>query len=312
MKCKKVFILFLLCIISTFCFAQEQVFLIPFGYDFIRLGEQNVHSPAVGFGFLSGEQDLPFIQVERRFFGLALYHPFFFKEEPKWGVAKQLHQIDAIFDGRIKRHQLLFIFKSAADKPIAGGLNTFQAGAGWGYELIRQDHVSLILGVALGVSDFGFTPVLPLPLVRFGIDTQWFVSSFDFLTGPNFSFTIAPKERIRFTGDMRMDKYRNISDLIYEFIIWYRLFNNEHKLGDFAGIGFGIKNDIVDFNVSNDSTAKVFEFQQTSIFASIELSILTIQGGWIFDSNYIVNDEKTQSLGKGFFVSVQGIIPIKK
>jgi hypothetical protein len=183
--------------------------------------------------------------------------------------------------------------------------------------VIRTQSVSLILGGAVAVGDFGLTlpsgelwPVIPVPLVRFGIDTQWFVSSFDFLTGPNFSFTIAPKEKIHFTGDMRMDYYRSINDLICEYILWYRLFGNEHKLGDFAGIGLGFKNDSVDFFLSESK--KTFELQQSSVFAIFDLSILKIEGGWIFASRYLMNGEKTGSPGKGFYVSIQGIIPVSK
>lgn len=83
-------------------------------------------------------------------------------------------------------------------------------------------------------------------------------------------------------------------------------------MGDFAGIGIGFKNDSVDFSLSSDQSIKSFEIQNTSIFAAIDLSILTIQGGWIFDSRYLVNDKNTGSLGKGFYISVQGIIPIQK
>src|SRR5215471_12267668 len=68
--------------------------LLPLGYDFMRMGTQMVHRPATGIGFLSGEQDLPFTQVERRFLGLALYQPFFLKEEPLTGIPQQFHQID--------------------------------------------------------------------------------------------------------------------------------------------------------------------------------------------------------------------------
>ncbi|MDR0497137.1 MAG: hypothetical protein LBH42_05960 [Treponema sp.] len=291
--------------------------LFPFGYDFLHLGKQNLHIPAAGAGFLIGEQDLPFPEVEHRLFGMALYQLFFFQEEPMPGLPKQFHQIDAIVDGRIFRHQLLFIFKSSADRPIAGGISTFQTGLGWGYEVIRRPSVSFILGGAVAVGDFGLTlpsgevwPVIPVPLIRFGIDTQLFYSSFDFLTGPNFSFTVAPKEKIRFTGDMRMDNYRSITDIICEYILWYRLFGNDHKLGDFAGIGLGFKNDSVDFVLSENSI--VFELQQSSVFAVFDLSILKIEGGWVFDSRYLVDGVKTGNPGKGFYVSVQGIIPVTK
>nr|AGS53711.1 hypothetical protein [uncultured bacterium contig00068] len=305
--------------IATAIFGQDVVqetpslFLLPFGYDFLRFEENAVHNPALGVGFLSGEQDIPFDKVDRRFFGLALYRPLIFTTPP-FEIPKYIHQIETLFDGRIQRHQLLFIFKSSSDKPVYGGLHTFQGAAGWGYEIVRKPQMSLILGGVIAVTDFGITlpsgaawPVLPLPFIRFGIDTQWFALSFDFLTGPNLEFTVAPKERIRFTADMRMDYYRSITDLIYEFTLWYRLFTPEHKLGDFAGIGLGVKNDSMDFTLANNMS---FELQQTSVFAVVDLSLVKIQGGWIFDSRYITNDQKNGSPGSGFFVSIQGIIPI--
>ena len=311
----------LLCCIAVVLPAQEQepfVFLIPVGYDFFRLDGQTLHNPAAGVGFMYGEQDLPFDEVDRRFFGMALYRPLIFTETLYPEVPKYIHQIEAIFDARIKRHQLLLIFQSSSDKPVTGGLNTFQAGAGWGYEVIRRPQVSLILGAALGVSDFGIAlpsgdplPVMPLPLVRFGLNTQWFASSFDFLTGPNLDFTIAPKERIRLTGDMRMDKYRSINDLIYEFTLWYRFFDAGHNMGDFAGIGVGFKNDLVDFDLSRDiPSVETFELRQTSIFAELDLSLIRLQGGWIFNSEYLIDEKKTSSPGNGFYFSIQGIIPV--
>jgi hypothetical protein len=314
------------CLIAANVWGQERtepdeaktpsVFMLPLGYDFLRLGGQSVHSLTTGAGFMSGGQDLPFTEVERRFFALALYQPLFFGEEPLPGVPKQFHQIDAVFDGRIRRHQLLLIFKSAADKPATGGLSTFQAGAGWGYEVIRGPRVSLILGGALGVSDFGNAlpsgaalPVMPLPLIRFGIDTSWFVSSFEFLTGPNLSFTVAPKKRVRFTADMRMDNYRSISDLVGEWVLWYRFFPAEHKLGDFAGIGAGFKNDSLDFALSHFSpSGEKFELQQSSVFGEIDFTLFKLQGGFIFDSRYLLDGEKTGSPGRGFFLSVQGMM----
>ena len=290
----------------------------PLGYDFIKLGGQNMHSPAGGAGFMIGEQDLPFTEVERRSFGIALYQPLIFTESPGPDIPEFYHEISGLFDGRIKRQQLLFILNSSSDKPFSGGLNTFQIGAGWGYEVIRKQHVSLILGAALAVSDFGITlpsgaawPLLPLPLVRFGIDTKWFTSSFDFLTGPNFDFTVAPKSKFRLTGDMRMDNYRSIDDLICEFTIWYRFFDSEHKMGDFAGIGAGFKNDVKEFDLSKASgRAESFALLERAVFASFDLSILRIQGGWVFDSHYLLDGERNGSPGRGFFISVQGMVPI--
>jgi hypothetical protein len=286
--------------------------IIPTGYDFTKLKNQSIHSPALGAGFLAGEQNLPFSEVETQFLGMAIYQPFMFTDELILGLPKTFHQIDAMFDGRIKRHQLLAMFKSASDKPVNGGLHTFQTAAAWGYEIIRRPNISLILGAALAVSDFGMdVPIMPLPLIRFNLNTQWFVSKFEFLSGPNLSFTVAPYKRIRLSADMRMDNYRFIEDLNYEFTLWYRLFGADSDVGDFAGIGFGIKNEIIGFDLSKDfASAESFDIQMNSIFAAIDLSILTIQGGWVFDSAYFVDDKKRGNPGDGFYVSIQGIIPI--
>ena len=299
---------------------QHSFFLLPFGYDFIRLGELNIHSPALGVGYLQGEQDLPFDEVEHRIFGFSLYQPIFFSETPYLETSKFLHQIDYLLDWRIRRHQLLFIFKSSADNPIAGGLSTIQSGAGWGYEVVRKPNVSLILGAALCVGDFGITlpngeplPFMPLPLIRFNVNTRWFASSFDFLSGPNLEITIAPKERVRFTADMRMDYYRSINDLIYECTLWYRLFNENHYLGDFAGIGIGIKNESNSFVITGLSSGNSidFEFQYNALFAVLDLSIINIQCGWIFDTRYMIDGKITRNPGRGLYISIQGIIPIQ-
>jgi hypothetical protein len=77
---KKIFIVALLCFFAAALYGQEKspsFFLLPAGYDYIRFENQTIHKPAVGAGFLLGEQNLPFNEVERRFFGMALYQPFF-------------------------------------------------------------------------------------------------------------------------------------------------------------------------------------------------------------------------------------------
>ena len=290
------------------------VFFLPVGYDFIKLDEQTIHSPVGGVGFILGKQDLPYDQIERCFMGMAAYQPYIFTEEVFSMVPKKLRQIGGMLDARIKRHQILTIFQANSDKPLFGGANTFQFGAGYGYEIIRKSNVSLILGAVLGVRDFSGmgvnSMILPLPLIRFGVDTRWFTSSFDFITGPIWNFTIAPKEKIRFTGSTRMETYRSIADIDCEFMLWYRLFTSAHKLGDFAGIGLGFKNELSGFDLSNNIKADTFELQRSSILASIDLSFIKIECGWVLNSNYLIDDKKIGCPGKGFFFSIQGMIPI--
>jgi hypothetical protein len=237
----------------------------------------------------------------------------FFKNETAPGYSRTFHQIDFLFDGRNERHQFLGIFQSAADKPLAGGFHTFQAGAGWGYEIVRRPEVSLILGAVLGLSDFDLDlpngkpwPLLPLPLIRFGIDTHWLDLSFDFLTGPNLSFTLAPERRIRFTGDMRMDYYRSLGDLICEYTLWYRFFSPEHEMGDFAGIGVGLKNDSLDFAISGDRD-KTLELQHTGVFAVLDFTVVKLTGTYILDNRLLVDGAQRDKQGRGFHLSAQAL-----
>jgi hypothetical protein len=81
-------------------------------------------------------------------------------------------------------------------------------------------------------------------------------------------------------------------------------------MGDFAGIGVGFKNELRSFDLSRDIPQDKFELQQSSVLATLDLSLLTIQAGWVIDSNYILDDKKSGSSGNGFFFSVQGMIPI--
>jgi hypothetical protein len=287
------------------------ILFLPIAYDLLRLEEQSIHSAAGGIGFMYGERDRPFDQVKNRFLGLALYMPFIFTETPNPDMPKLYHGIRGIFDGRLGRHQILAILSANSDAPIYGGLNTFIFAGGWGYEIISKAHVSLILGAVAGVGDFDFaSPVIPLPLVRFGVDTKRFTSSFDFMTGPNLSFTIAPKERIRFSADMEMETFRSIADFNCEFTLWYRLFTPDHKMGDFAGIGVGFKNELRSFDLSRDFSQEKFELQKSSVSATLDLSLLTIQAGWVIESNYLLDDKKAGGPGNGFFLSVQGMVPL--
>jgi hypothetical protein len=130
-------------------------------------------------------------------------------------------------------------------------------------------------------------------------------------TGPNLDFAIAPEKPFRFTAGIRMDNYRNINDLVGEAVIWYRPFAAEHHgedpslIGDFAGIGLGIKNESFSFDLS-EGRGKTFEQQYTAVFGVVDVSVLRVSGGYIVESRELY-DGNTKNTGKGFFVSIQGM-----
>jgi hypothetical protein len=318
---QKMSLLFLLIYAAHIVYAQEEpkggmVSIIPLAsYDYVHLEEQTIHSPSLGIGVMAGDYGGDFMDIHRSFFGVVKYQPVFFKQNADPGT---FHQIDVMLDGRIERHQLLGMFQSDSDKPAAGGLHTFQAGAGWGYEIIRNPSVSLIVGVAAAAGDFGIElpngeplPVTPLPIVRFNFTSEWFDGAFEFLTGPELSFTIAPKKRIRFSAEVEIDGFESINDVTGEGILWYRFFPESSgaapsSLGDFLGIGLGIKNDSFGFDLAG-SDKNTFESQYTSVFATVDATALEISAGYIFDSRERYNDTVIKNTGQGFFVSVQGM-----
>jgi hypothetical protein len=163
----------------------------------------------------------------------------------------------------------------------------------------------------MGIGDFGIDlpngeplPVFPFPLIRLKLKTEWFAVSFDFLTGPNLDLTLAPERKIRFSANVRIDNYRNINDLIGEGVIWYRPFAAGHPLGDFAGVGIGLKNESFSFDLSTGRD-KTFEQQYAAVFGVLDVSIVKISGGYIFDSRELYNKTE-KNAGKGYFVSVFG------
>jgi len=315
--CRIVFSTLFFCIIAANVSGQEAdeqaenesslIFLMPAGYEFISLERQTMHAPSAGFGFISA-------QTGRRFLGMVTYRHVFFQEAAHLGIPQRFHQINAIFDGSINRHRLMFFLGSSSDEPIVGGFSVIQAMAGWGYEVVNRPHTSLTLGVTLGIGDFGIAlpsgdplPVLPLPLIRLNVETQWLALSF---TVPTLGFTIAPQQRVRLAGNIQLVSFRSISDIIFECTLWYRLFGADHRMGDFAGIGVGVRSASSSFTISHDATR--FEMRQTSVFAVADFSIARIRGGWIFDSRYRLDRRDAGSPGRGWYVSLQGNIPIAR
>ena len=210
------------------------------------------------------------------------------------------HSLEFLLDGGKGRHRYLGFFKSESDEPVYGGLNTFQTAGVYGYELVQGPRLSLVLGAGLAVGDFGIEledgtawPIIPVPLLRMNYSSEWVDASFDFLTGPNLTVTLAPEKQVRFTGDFRMDEY---PDLIYETLLHYRFFPADHPMGDIAGISVGFKNDVYGFDLAGEEEA--LEIQYRALFATIDLTLLKITGGYSF---------KEWNKESGMYVSLQGM-----
>jgi hypothetical protein len=245
-------------------------------YEFVSTENRQYHAPGGGLVFTRGDQAPPVEKERNSLMVIAFYQSYLLKENQD-GYPNPYHDVTAMAERKMRRHQLLGIFRSPSDEPVYGGLRTFQAAMGYGYELVRNNSLSLTLGAAVGVSEFdiggGITiPVFPFPLVRFGFTSSWINISFDFLTNPALDIVIAPENRIRVNGSFQMVYYRDVRDLLFDCVLWYRLFTKEHERGDFAGVGIGLKNSGEDFKLGEKG--KTYEMGCYSVFGVIDLSFL--------------------------------------
>jgi len=275
-------------------------------YEYLGLTSQSVQSSSAGF-LVKG--------ANVQFVGLYTQHVF--KEPLKYGFPRRYHSIDTLLDGSRGRHQYIGIFKSESDQPVSGGINTFQAGAAYGYEMVRNPNLSFVFGGGLAVGNFGIKtadgknwPVIPVPLVRLNYHSDWLDAKFEFLTSPNLSFTLAPRKRVRFAGDFRLDQFRDARDVIFECSLAYRPYSEQDEQGDFAGLSIGFKNDNYGvFNLGHEDEEESLEAHYYSLFASADATVLKISAGYAFGGRALYREREKQDLGEGFFVSVQGMFP---
>jgi hypothetical protein len=288
--------------ISVFAEENSCRFIPVVKYDYLSLDSRVIHSPGAGLIIMSGDVT-----------AAGFYTRHEFMETLSYDYPDVYHSLEFIVDGRIKtRHQYLGLFKSESDRPVSGGLHTFQAAAAYGYEMIKGDDFSLVLGGGLAVSDFGLEtaggspwPVIPVPLVRMKYETALVNASLEFLTSPNIGITLFPENQLRFTGDFRFDQLRDSRDLLFECSAVYRFFSADHPLGDLAGISLGVKNNNYGFDLEDKDES--LEIHYYSLFSSLDLTLLKITGGYAFEGREMYREEYKNDLGDGYFLTVQGM-----
>ncbi|MDH5730223.1 MAG: hypothetical protein OEZ58_14600 [Gammaproteobacteria bacterium] len=276
-------------------------------YDHVSLSEQTIRSASGGL-------------VLQRDWGnlIGIYTHHDFSEPMFYDFPDVYHSIDSLLDTHFGRHQYLVIFKSESSRVLSGSLSGIQAGAVYGYEWINKPHLSLVLGGGIAVGEFGVErsdgsnmPAIPVPLIRFNYQSTILETKFEFLTGPNWSFTLRPKSKIRLTFDSRLDQLRDARDLIFESNLVYRFFDAKHEMGDFAGIAIGFKNDNVGaFALANKHYTETLEAHYQSLFATLDLTLIKVSVGRAFAGRVLYREQLKQHLGEGYFITVQGVIPL--
>ncbi|MCL2130133.1 MAG: hypothetical protein FWH35_07260 [Treponema sp.] len=306
---KSIFFVFVL---STALYAQETKkdwTLTPFlNYEYLSFDEQHIHSPGEGMVFIRGNMTPPLSEERNSLLIAGIFKQYIIKENPE-DYPNLYHSINLMVDRKIKRHLILGLSTAESDKPYYGGWRSFIGGIGYGYELIRRENVSLTLGGGIGFGDFGIKlpngkdlHVMPLPIVRFNIDTSFMDLSFEYLKNPVLNITLLPDYRIQLINAFSISKFRDLRDLIFDIRLMYRLFGKESKFGDFAGIGVGVKNGGLGFSLAEEG--KSYEMYYHSVYGMLDLSFLQVQGGYSFNGLEVYDLERKKDIGDGFFLNI--------
>jgi len=311
---KKIIIFILLVVYPIISFADnlnepkpDDMQIVPLAqFENMILTSQHIESSSGGL--LINSEDMMFI-------GLYTQHQF--HEPLQYDFPNRYHTIDMLLDVKDGRDQYLGIFKSQSDKPVSGGINTFQAAAVYGYEMIDEPHLSVVLGGGIAVGNFGVKtpdgknwPIIPVPLARVNYHGDWIDAKFEFLTSPNLSFTIAPKGHVRLTGDVRMDQMRDSRDIIYEVALAYRPYSVQDEMGDFVGVSLGIKNNNYGaFQLGHKDEKESIETHYKAVFVELDVSVLKLTAGYAFDGRSLYRETQKQDLGKGMYMSIQAMYP---
>jgi hypothetical protein len=286
----------ILCLATPSLLAEEKLSYVPMiGYEILSLDSQDVHSTSVGGAILA---------PNATFVGLYSYR--FFDSEPAPDYPDYYHSLDLLYDALPGRHQVVGLLKTESDRPVYGGIKTFQTAGVYGYEVISRPQTTLALGGGVAVADFGLAwPVLPVPFIRLGHESRLLDASFDFITGPNLGLTLLPESHLQLRGDMRMDEFRDIRDLIFEVALEYRFFSEGTARDSFAGMSLGLKNDVLGFTAADSGDE--YQMHYYGVFGEVDLGLLTLTGGYAFDGRKRYGEDVTAGTGEGFFLTVQGL-----
>lgn len=273
--------------------AQDRMSAIATGsYEYLATGDITFHAPGAGVLVL-GTNTTIVGQYRRQMLGknIGFYDDDCF------------HAINLMYDTRNDRHRVLSLFSSSSDRPVAGGRQTFQAATVYGYEVVQQPRTSIVLGGGLAVSDFGIEtpdgavwPLLPVPFIQASYTSSLIAASFDCITGPNVRLTPAPEHDFRVIADARLDQFRDLRDLIFEIAVAYR------------PLSIGIANKTYAFDPAGDEDS--LEIGSYVVFATLDLTLVTLTGGYAVDAWHRQGDELYGDGAGGLYLSVHALIPL--
>ncbi len=293
---------------------ESGIDIIPLlSYNSISLDGRTVHVPGGGVAVMAGEMEPETVEEIDNLLIVGLYNTHILKDPPLFNYPDIYHSVEFIVQRKIEHHQFYSLLRSYSDKPVIGGLETFAFVGGYGYEFIRNRNHSLVLGVSLGITDWGIEladgtawPVLPLPFVHYDFTSRWLNLSFDFTTSPMVDIVIAPEQKLRFNGSFMITDLalEDIRDLKFDASLEYRFFAHDHPAGDFAGVKAGVMGEDYGYDLSG-SDEKSLQVSWYAVYGTLDLSLLQITGGYAFSGLESYGNEETNELDEGLYFTLQ-------
>jgi hypothetical protein len=316
----RLIILLVLFCLGTICFAQENVeennnsrliFMPIFSYNLLSFENVKLHTPTAGLSLIKANA------LSQELFSISAIYNMNIVNGIQSDYKNIYHNVIMSVQEKIKRHSIIGAFIATTDKPLYGGLHTFNGIASYSYDLINGEHFSMDLGGSLIFIDIGInlpdgTPWLiwPLPSVSLQWEYEWV--GFNIL--PGIQLTIAPRKPVSFILSRKSHEF--------DASLWFSRFMKDRPETEIFGLGIGVKNASSEVVSADGDT---YGINYYSVYGSLRiLRFFQINGGWAIGGkerygkknwenlleNYgYSNDfDYNQSIGNGFFFSVSARI----
>lgn len=274
--------------------------IIPlFVYNRISLEEQKLSGLGGGIIVMSETE-------ESEFMAALILSRHTLDKELLYDYPESFDNAEFVLQKKINRYQFFSIFQSCSDEPVTGGLNTFAFLTGCGYEIIKNKNHSLYLGASIAVSDWTeevsesySSPVLPLPFIHYDFTSQLLNASFDFTSSPMIDLVIGPDNPLRLNASFIIEDPESGDEGGVKIDS-----SLEYRFSDFAGVKAGFKAEDYEYFIGG-SDDETFKLAWKALYGTLDLSLLEVTCGYIFDAQENYSSGIKRDAGEGFYLNLQ-------
>ena len=241
----------------------------------------------------------------------ASYSQSIFTKKIEGYDERQFHSMSVFAQVAAGKNNFMMQLALSGAKPFDSYKN-FNGVLMYGRQLIKTDSITFTAGGGIIAADLGlkigsFEPfVIPLPLLQFAYNSEYFNASFDWIGLPSVSLTLLPHKMFRFKGSCSLGGFDLPSDLKFDCAVCcYPL--TKTKMGDFMSISAGITNSQKGFKIDNKNSLK---YQYYSAYGELSLTLITLRAGYAFGGKQTLTagDEKfKKDYDGGVFATIQAM-----